>query len=235
MTSLIIIPTYNEAENIADICVQVRAQLPDASILVVDDNSPDGTAGLVHSLEDPHVHVLARAGKEGLGRAYLAGFRWALEREFTRIVQMDADGSHAPSALPVLIAACSAADVVIGSRYVPGGVVLNWPRRRLLLSRWGNRYVAMMLRLPVHDATAGFRVWSREALERIGLDGVEASGYAFQINMAARAHQAGLQITEVPITFTDRKRGSSKMSAAIVREALVLTTRWGIEQRLARR
>lgn len=234
MKALVIIPTYNEAENIEQACRLVRSAAPSAEILVVDDNSPDGTAQRVRDLHDPQIHLLVRATKEGLGPAYLAGFRWGLEQGFDRLVEMDADGSHPATALPALLDASATAGLVIGSRYVPGGAVRNWPRRRLLLSRWGNRYVQWMLGLPVRDATAGYRVFSREALERIGLTGIEASGYGFQINMAWRAHLAGVRIIEVPITFVDRERGTSKMSGAIVREALLLTTRWGIRRRFTR-
>lgn len=234
MKALIIIPTYNESENIVDICQQVRAADEAAEILVVDDNSPDGTAALVRGMADTQIHLLLREKKEGLGRAYIAGFRWGLDRDFDRFVEMDADGSHPAGALPSLLEASIHADVVIGSRYVEGGRVRNWSTLRLLLSRWGNRYVQLMLGIPVRDATAGFRVFTRTALERIGLDGIEASGYGFQINMAWRAHGVGLKIVEVPITFTDRERGTSKMSGAIVREALLLTTRWGVSRRLRR-
>jgi dolichol-phosphate mannosyltransferase len=166
-----------------------------------------------------------------LGPAYLAGFAWGIERGFDRLVQIDADGSHPVKSLPAMLAQSTQHDLVIGSRYTRGGGVANWPRRRQLLSRWGNRYVQRMLGLPVQDATAGFRVYTAAALTRIGVDGIEASGYAFQINMTWRAQQAGLSIVEVPIIFTDRAHGSSKMSGAIIREALVLTTKWGLRSR----
>lgn len=233
MRALVIIPTYNEAENIAAIVHRTLSVVPDADILVVDDNSPDGTARIAESLSDARIHVLRRARKEGLGPAYLAGFAWGLAQGYDRLIEMDADGSHPPEALPLLLARSNQAGLVIGSRYIAGGEVRDWPRRRVLLSRWGNRYVQLMLGLPVRDATAGFRVFTAEALRRIGMEGIQASGYGFQINMTLRAVQAGVVVAEEPITFVDRERGASKMSGAIVREALWLTTRWGLA-RLAR-
>lgn len=233
MKPLVILPTYNEAENIVMACRNVRSALPSAHILVVDDNSPDGTARLVRDLDDPLIHVLVREQKSGLGPAYLAGFAWGLEQGFDRLIQMDADGSHPASRLGHLVDVSQTADLVIGSRYVDGGAVRDWPAHRVMLSRWGNRYVQIMLALGVRDATAGFRVYSDHAIALIDLASVEANGYAFQINMTWRAKQAGLRITEVPITFTDRTLGSSKMSISIVIEALLLTTRWAIRSRAA--
>jgi dolichol-phosphate mannosyltransferase len=231
MRTLVVIPTYNEVENIAWIIDRTLTAAPDVEILVVDDNSPDGTADVVEALAEPRVRVLRRAAKAGLGPAYLAGFQHGLDNGFERLVEMDADGSHPPEELPRLLDRSRSADLVIGSRYVRGGAVRDWPRRRVMLSRWGNRYVQWMLGLPVRDATAGFRVFSDTALQRIGMEGIEASGYGFQINMTLRAREAGLVIAEEPITFVDRTRGTSKMSLGIVWEALWLTTRWAIARR----
>ncbi len=230
----VIIPTYNERDNIEIITGRVRSAVPDAHLLVVDDNSPDGTGEIADKLagEDSHVHVLHRAGKAGLGAAYIAGFRWALEQGYGALVEMDADGSHQPEELPRLLAALAEADLVLGSRYVPGGAVLNWARSRELLSRAGNTYARLMLGLKLKDATGGYRVFRASTLRRIGLDGVNSQGYCFQIDLARRTIGAGLTVTEVPITFEERQRGASKMSRKIVLEALWRVTGWGIAARL---
>ena len=230
----VIIPTYNERDNIELITSRVRSAVPDAHLLVVDDNSPDGTGEIADKLAlgDSHVHVLHRAGKAGLGAAYIAGFRWALEQGYAALVEMDADGSHQPEELPRLLAALAEADLVLGSRYVPGGAVLNWPRSRELLSRAGNTYARLMLGLKLQDATGGYRVFRASTLRRIGLDDVDSQGYCFQIDLARRTIAAGLTITEVPITFEERQRGASKMSRKIVLEALWRVTGWGVAARL---
>ena len=230
----VIIPTYNERDNIEIITGRVRSAVPDAQLLVVDDNSPDGTGEIADKLagEDSHVHVLHRAGKAGLGAAYIAGFRWALERDYGAMVEMDADGSHQPEELPSLLNALAHADLVLGSRYVPGGSVLNWARSRELLSRGGNTYTRLMLGLKLKDATGGYRAFRASTLRRIDLDDVDSQGYCFQIDLARRTIRAGLTVTEVPITFVERERGASKMSRAIVVEALWRVTVWGIATRL---
>jgi dolichol-phosphate mannosyltransferase len=230
----VIIPTYNERDNIEIIANRVRSAVPDAHLLIVDDNSPDGTGEIADKLAggDPHIHVLHRAGKAGLGAAYIAGFRWALERDYGAMVEMDADGSHQPEELPSLLNALVHADLVLGSRYVPGGAVLNWARSRELLSRGGNTYTRLMLGLKLKDATGGYRAFRASTLRRIDLDDVDSQGYCFQIDLARRTIQAGLTVTEVPITFVERERGASKMSRAIVVEALWRVTVWGIATRL---
>jgi dolichol-phosphate mannosyltransferase len=236
--TLVVIPTYQEAENIGVVLEQVREAVPDVEVLVVDDGSPDGTADLADAFGVEHggVSVLRRPGKAGLGSAYRAGFAWGLERGFEVLVEMDADLSHNPGTLPRLLApVADDADLVIGSRYVPGGAVPNWPARRLLLSKWGNRYARLMLGLPVNDATAGFRVYRADALRAIDLTGITADGYAFQIEMAYAVWRSGRTVVEVPIAFTDRVRGTSKMSGRIVVEAMVLVTWWGLRDRLLRR
>jgi dolichol-phosphate mannosyltransferase len=230
---LVVIPTYNEAENVAEITARVRAAVPAVEILVVDDNSPDGTGALADQLAatDPKIHVLHRTGKHGLGAAYVAGFGWATRRGFDVVVEMDADGSHAPEQLPRLLAALRTADVVLGSRWVPGGEVVNWPVRRKLLSRGGNIYTRLALGMPVRDATGGYRAYRTPVLEKINVDSVMSQGYCFQVDLAWRAHRHGLRVVEVPITFTERERGASKMSPAIVREALWRVTMWGFQAR----
>ena len=229
-----IIPKYNERDNIEIIAKRVRSAVPQAHLLIVDDSSPDGTGEIADKLAtgDPHIHVLHRAGKAGLGAAYIAGFRWALEEGYGAIVEMDADGSHQPEELPRLLRALANADLVLGSRYVPGGAVLNWARSRELLSRGGNNYARLMLGLKLKDATGGYRVFRATTLRRIDLDDVDSQGYCFQIDLARRTIEAGLTITEVPITFVERERGASKMSKAIVAEALWRVTGWGIATRL---
>lgn len=231
---LVCIPTYNERENLPPVVERLRASVPDADILVLDDNSPDGTGEVADKLaaDDAHVHVLHRTAKEGLGRAYLAGFRWALERGYDAVVEMDADGSHRPEELPRLLAATEAgADLVIGSRWVRGGSVVNWPLHRKALSVGGNLYIRVLMGMPVHDATAGYRVYTADALRRIGLDDVASQGYSFQTDLTRRAVEEGMTVVEVPITFVEREIGDSKMSGDIVRESLRRITTWGLQHR----
>ena len=232
---LVIVPTYNEIENIERILDRLHASVPSASALVVDDGSPDGTGELAEQLAaaDSRVHVLRRPGKGGLGPAYVAGFRWARERGYDVVVEMDADGSHAPEQLPRLLDALADADLVLGSRYVPGGGVTDWPAHRLLLSRVGNRYTRWALRLPLTDATGGYRAVRGELIDVLHFDDVASEGYCFQVDWAWRAVRAGARVTEVPIIFAERQLGRSKMSGSIVREALVRVTVWGLQDRLA--
>lgn len=230
---LVVIPTYNEADNLELVVDRVRASVPTVDVLVVDDGSPDGTGELADKLRahDPQVHVLHRTAKEGLGAAYVAGFGWGLERQYDVFVEMDADGSHLPEQLPRLLDALPGADLVLGSRWVRGGRVVNWSRRRELLSRGGNLYTRLALGLPLHDATAGFRAFRRHTLEGIELDTVRSQGYCFQVELARRAVQTGYRVVEVPITFVEREVGNSKMTGAIVREALVRVSQWGLQHR----
>jgi dolichol-phosphate mannosyltransferase len=230
----VIIPTYNERDNLEPIVARVRSAVPAADVLVVDDNSPDGTGAVAGKLavDDAQVHVLHRGGKAGLGAAYIAGFRWALDQGHDAMVEMDADGSHQPEELPRLLDALADADLVLGSRWIPGGKVLNWPRSRAILSRGGNTYARLMLGMPLHDATGGFRAYRATTLRKIDFDQVESQGYCFQIDLALRASQSGLNVVEVPITFIERTRGKSKMSNAIVFEAFWRVTQWGIAGRL---
>jgi dolichol-phosphate mannosyltransferase len=232
---LVIVPTYDEAENVELILDRLRASVPTAHALVVDDGSPDGTAEIVEKLatDDVRVHLLRRTTKAGLGPAYVAGFRWARANGYDVVVEMDADGSHAPEQLPDLLAALEGADLVLGSRYVPGGAVADWPAHRLLLSRAGNRYTRWLLRLPLNDATGGYRAARAELIDRLPFDDVASQGYCFQVDWAWRAVRAGARVREVPITFTEREFGRSKMSGSIVREALVRVTVWGLQDRLA--
>ena len=232
----VIIPTYNERDNIEIIAKRVRSAVPDAHLLIVDDNSPDGTGEIADKLAggDPNVHVLHRAGKAGLGAAYIAGFRWALERDYGAVVEMDADGSHQPEHLPGLVAALNGADLSIGSRWVPGGKVVNWPKTREALSRAANIYTRLMLGLSVRDATAGFRAYRAATLRTISLDQVESTGYCFQIDLTLRVADAGLRIVEVPITFVEREHGASKMSNSIIMEAFWRVAQWGVTRRLRR-
>lgn len=233
---LVVIPTFNEQDMISSIVGRVRACVPEAHILIVDDNSPDGTGVIADDLRshDSNVHVLHRPGKEGLGAAYLAGFAWALQHDYDIIVEMDADGSHQPEQLPSLLTALSAADLVLGSRWVAGGGTQNWSKMRELLSRGGNRYTRWLLGMPVRDATGGFRAFRAEALRRLDLHEVASQGYCFQVDLAWRAAQRGLTIVEVPITFVERSAGESKMNQRIVAEALWRVTLWGIDDRVTR-
>ncbi|MGP3922069.1 polyprenol monophosphomannose synthase [Streptomyces sp. 8N616] len=233
---LVIIPTYNEAENIKPIVGRVRTAVPEAHVLVADDNSPDGTGKLADELaaEDGQVHVLHRRGKEGLGAAYLAGFRWGIEHGYGVLVEMDADGSHQPEELPRLLTALKGADLVLGSRWVPGGRVVNWPKSREFISRGGSLYSRLLLDVPIRDVTGGFRAFRKETLEGLGMDAVASQGYCFQVDLAWRAVKAGFHIVEVPITFIDREFGDSKMSRDIVAEALWRVTAWGVGSRVNR-
>jgi dolichol-phosphate mannosyltransferase len=232
--TLVVLPTYDEAATIELVVDRIRASVPPAHVLVVDDSSPDGTGDIADRLaaHDDHVHVLHRRAKAGLGAAYLAGFEWGLDRGFGRLVEMDADGSHLPEQLPRLLEASQRAEVVIGSRYVSGGRVLNWPIRRQLLSRGGNRYVRLLLGLGLHDATAGYRVFQADALKSLDLASVRSQGYCFQVDLAWRAVRDGHRVVEVPITFVERTAGESKMNGDIVRESLLRITQWGLRHRL---
>jgi len=231
---LVVMPTYNEAATVRKVVERVRAAVPAADVLIVDDSSPDGTGEIADSLAqlDSHVHTLHRARKEGLGKAYVAGFRWGLERDFDTLVEMAADGSHQPEELPNLLAALRDADVVLGSRYVAGGRVVDWPWRRELLSRGGNTYSRIALGVPLRDTTGGYRAYRASALRRLELATVASAGYCFQVDLAWRAVRSGLRVAEVPITFVERTEGASKMTGAIVREALWQVTRWGIAYRV---
>ncbi len=232
---LVVVPTYNEADNIELILDRIRASVPSFDVLVVDDGSPDGTGDLADKVAavDDQVEVMHRSEKRGLGAAYLAGFDWGLEHGYDIFVEMDADGSHLPEQLPRLLDALGRADLVLGSRWVRGGRVVNWPRRRELLSRGANTYARLALGLSLHDATAGFRAFRRVTLESIDLWSVSSQGYCFQVDLARRSVEAGLRVVEVPITFVEREHGRSKMSADIVREALVKVTQWGVQHRVS--
>ena len=235
---LVIVPTFNERENLPVIYRRLKDACPDVHLLIVDDSSPDGTGQLADQLAaaDPgRTHVMHRTAKDGLGAAYLAGFAWGLSRQYSVLVEMDADGSHPPEQLHRLLDAVDAgADLAIGSRYVDGGTVRNWPWRRLALSKTANTYSRLALGIGVHDITAGYRAYRREVLEAIGLDGVESKGYCFQIDLTRRALNEGFVVVEVPITFTERELGASKMSGSNVREALVNVAKWGIDGRRTR-
>jgi dolichol-phosphate mannosyltransferase len=231
MRPLVIIPTYNEAENIERMLRRIAESLPEAGVLVVDDGSPDGTGDLVKSVaaDLPDVHLMGRDTKSGLGSAYRAGFVWGMDNGYDALIEMDADFSHDPGALPDLIEPLTEGyDVTIGSRYVKGGHVPNWARHRHLLSQGGNRYASIVLGLHVADSTAGFRAYSAAILRKLDLEIIRAEGYGFQIEMTYRAKQQGARIKEVPITFVDRVAGESKMSSRIVFEALALVTWWGL-------
>jgi dolichol-phosphate mannosyltransferase len=227
-----VIPTYNESATVQRVVEAVRESGP-AHVLVVDDGSPDGTGEIADWLaaRDHGVHVLHRTAKEGLGAAYRAGLRWGLDRGYDALGEMDADGSHDPADVPRLLDALGNADLVIGSRYVPGGAVRNWPLRRRALSRAGNVYVRTMTNLPVRDATAGFRVFRRRTLLALDIDRVQSDGYSFQIELALRAHAAGFRVVEIPITFVERTEGASKMSRTIVLEALWRVPMWALKTR----
>jgi len=233
MRTLVIIPTYNESEALPVQLAAVRAAVPNVDILVADDNSPDGTGEWADQVasRDSQVHVLHRPQKAGLGAAYLEGFAWALARGYDVVVEMDADGSHRAVDLPSLLAALDGAELVIGSRWVRGGSVVNWPWRRKFLSVNANRYVRLAMGMKVHDATAGFRAYRATTLAELDLAGVESQGYCFQVDMTWRVVQAGGRVVEVPITFVERELGVSKMSGDIIKEALVKVTLWGAQRR----
>jgi dolichol-phosphate mannosyltransferase len=230
---LVVIPTYNEADNIRLITERVRRSVPSVDILVADDNSPDGTGGIADEIAtaDDHVFVLHRAGKEGLGAAYVAGFAWAKNKGYDAVVEMDADGSHAPEELPTLLDALRDTDAVLGARYIPGGSVHNWPLHRLLLSRGGNIYIKMALGMPFKDATGGYRAYRMPVLDSIDVSTVASTGYSFQVELAWRTYKNGFRIAEVPISFTERERGVSKMSGNVFKEQLLRVTLWGVQAR----
>jgi dolichol-phosphate mannosyltransferase len=235
----VIIPTYNERENLGLIVGRLHAALPRTHVLVVDDGSPDGTGDVADALassdDASRIHVMHRTEKNGLGAAYIAGFHWGLDRDYTVLVEMDADGSHAPEQLHRLLDQVDAgADLVLGSRYVPGGTVVNWPKHREWLSRGGNIYSRLALGVKIKDITGGYRAYRREVLEKLDLAAVESHGYCFQVDLAWRAIQEGFDVREVPITFTKREIGESKMSGGIVREALLKVTQWGLRNRIAK-
>ncbi|MEM8704856.1 MAG: polyprenol monophosphomannose synthase [Actinomycetota bacterium] len=237
MRALVVLPTFNEADNIVEVLERLRAAVPDASVLVVDDSSPDGTADLVESVADEIglVEVMRRPAKSGLGSAYRDGFRQGLASGFDVMVEMDSDLSHDPAALPSLLAAVAdGADLALGSRYIPGGSIPDWSWHRRALSRWGNRYASAVLGIDVADGTSGYRAYQASALAEIDFHTVQADGYGFQIEMAYRVLNTGGRIVEVPISFTDRIRGESKMSSRIIVEALVLVTWWAIRDRILR-
>ncbi len=230
---LVVIPTYNEADNVRLITGRVRAAVPQVDILVADDNSPDGTGAIADELAaaDDHIFVLHRAGKEGLGAAYVAGFAWAKDKGYDAVVEMDADGSHAPEELHKLLDALIGNDAVLGTRYIPGGSVHNWPVHRLLLSRGGNIYIRMALGMPFKDATGGYRAYRMAVLDAIDVATVASQGYSFQVELAWRTYRQGFRLAEVPITFTEREHGVSKMSGNIFKEQLLRVTVWGATAR----
>ena len=232
-TVLVIIPTYNEIDNIDMITARLRASVSDAHILVVDDNSPDGTGGRADELAalDDHIHVLHRTGKEGLGAAYLAGFRWGLDRDYGVLVEFDADGSHQPEQLPAVLRALESADMVKGSRWVKGGSVVNWPLSRQLLSRGGGLYTRLMLGLSIKDITGGFNAFRADTLREIITEPIDKHGYGIQRDLTWHAHRHGKKIVEVPIEFREREYGDSKMSGDVVVEAMKSTTRLGLAHR----
>lgn len=238
MRTLVVLPTFNEAQNIDDVLRQVRLALPDASVLVIDDGSPDGTADIAEriGIELGDIDVLRRPKKSGLGSAYRAGFRHGIDQGYEALVEMDSDLSHDPAALPSLLAALDddAVGLVIGSRYIPGGSIPKWSVHRRLLSRWGNRYASLLLGLRVCDSTSGFRAYRAKAVNELELDRIRADGYGFQIEMAYNVARAGWRVVERPISFVDRARGESKMSSHIVVEALGLVTSWAVRDRLLR-
>ena len=230
---LVIVPTYNERDALPLIVERIRAAVPEADILVADDNSPDGTGAIADSLAeaDPQVRVMHRQGKEGLGAAYIAGFTWGLQNGYDVLVEMDADGSHQPEQLPRLLEALRGADLVLGSRWVRGGGTQNWSKGREVLSRGGNIYTRAMLGVPIHDATGGYRAFRADTLRKLDLHTVASQGYCFQVDLAWRTVQRGMTVKEVPITFVERSVGDSKMSRAIVAEALWRVTQWGVAER----
>jgi dolichol-phosphate mannosyltransferase len=233
---VVIIPTFNECDTLPVIVRRVRTSVPEAHILVADDNSPDGTGLIADEIAaaDEQVHVMHRLGKEGLGAAYLAGFAWALQERYDVVVEMDADGSHQPEQLPRLLDALRTADLVLGSRWIPGGGAENWPKSRELLSRGGSLYTRMMLGVPIRDVTGGYRAFRADTLRRLDLHEVASQGYCFQVDLAWRASQRGMRVREVPITFVERTAGTSKMSQKIVVEALWRVTVWGVDDKITR-
>ncbi|WKD59313.1 polyprenol monophosphomannose synthase [Corynebacterium caspium] len=232
--TLVIIPTYNEVENLPLIVGRVRQSSPNVEVLIVDDNSPDGTGAKAAEMSkaDPQIHVLHRESKGGLLGAYIAGFEWGLARDYQVLCEMDADGSHAPEQLHLLLEQIDAgADLVIGSRYVPGGKVINWPRNRYFLSKLGNLYISLALSTGLADTTAGYRAFRRSALEQFNFDELSAAGYIFQVDVARRAVDMGLDVREVPITFTEREIGESKLDGSFIKDSLGVVTKWGIAHR----
>lgn len=231
--TLVIMPTYNEAESLGGVAAHLLATVPNVDLLIVDDNSPDGTGSLADKLADENnrIRVLHRSGKNGLGPAYLAGFEWGFARNYDYLIEMDADGSHRPEDLVRMLEEAPNYDLVIGSRWVTGGAIENWPVSRQLISRVGNLYASIMLRTKIQDITAGFRIYRGEFLKHLDLEHIASAGYSFQVEMAWRCYLAGASIKEVPITFVERENGKSKMSRRIVAEALWRVTRWGFERR----
>ena len=229
MRTLVLMPTFNEIESLAHSVAELREVCPQVDLLIIDDNSPDGTGHLADRLaaKDPQISVLHRSEKGGLGAAYLSGFGLAIDRGYEIVIEMDADGSHRAIDLPKILEKAQTADLVIGSRWIPGGAVVNWPAHRKAISKIGNLYANLMLRTGIRDMTAGFRAFNVEFLKGLNLEGVAARGYAFQVEMALRSKRAGGEVVEVPITFVERTLGSSKMTTAIVLEALWLVTKWG--------
>lgn len=228
MKAIVLMPTFNEVDNLATSIAALRAVLPQIDLLIIDDNSPDGTKEVAKKHLDDHTFLMERTKKTGLGDAYIAGIDWALNRDYQLLIEMDADGSHLASDLPALIAAAEHNDLVLGSRWVSGGEVTGWPMHRKLISKIGNRYAKFMLRTGLNDMTSGFRVYRASLLRDLNLKTVSARGYAFQVEMALRSFRAGASVVEVPITFVERAHGNSKMTTAIVLEALWLVTKWGI-------
>ena len=236
MKVLICIPTYNERESLPGMLDRTRAAVPEVDILVIDDNSPDGTGAYAdeRAADDSQIHVMHRAAKEGLGRAYLAGFEWAIDRGYTHVCEMDADGSHRPEHLPELLERADEPDkpdLVIGSRWVDGGEVVNWPKHREVLSRAGNLYIKLWLDLPAKDATAGFRVFRTDTLKKLDFSTIESKGYFFQVDMTLKMRDLGAKIVEVPISFVEREIGDSKMSGNIIQEAFIRATKLGMKRR----
>lgn len=236
MKIVVLMPTYNELDVLEHSVEELFRFAPDVDLTIIDDNSPDGTGALADSLaqQDARIAVIHRPEKLGLGLAYVQGFQWAIEKGYSHVVQMDSDGSHRPSDLQALIAEAQNHDLVIGSRWVAGGEVKNWPASRMLISRIGNRYAAAMLASPIKDLTAGYRIYAVKLLERLPLAKMRAHGYGFQVEMTLRTQQLGASVVEVPIHFVERESGKSKMTLGIVIEAFLLCTRWGLE-RLIRR
>ena len=233
-----VIPTYNERDNIESLIEEIHRYVPDAHILIVDDNSPDGTWKLVEEIsrKDERVHLIKRPGKMGLGTAYVEGFKWALEKGFDVIVQMDADFSHSPSDIPRLLREIEkGADFVIGSRYKNGVNVVNWPLKRLMISYFANVYARFMTGVPIRDLTGGFKAWRREVLESIDLDNIKSNGYSFQIEMNFKAYMNGYEPSEIPIIFYERRSGKSKFSKSIILEAAFMVVRLALRRLISRR